>query len=1237
MKKYFPHFIILFLIIFSVSTGFSQVHINSEADEQAQKENQLGKKSWQDQDFESALKHFTKAAGLDSGNDKYFANAGVSASYLGKKQEAVNWFKQAVDIAVQKKIFQNIKQYNSQIDAILNTWPVWAEKIMEDASILPDTPEMMQAQQKWYELTEQAGHLNDEDAISLINKAIEIAKINFGETHIATLNSIKALAEIHYSLKQYKKAESLYLTALESSKELLGEMHPETLDTMLSLALVYNDAGAYIKAQDILESTLIFYEEKLGKEFPETLNCMKYLAVVYIKQNLYDKAELLYKEVLELNQKIFGKKHPASLNIMKDLADLYRRKSKYELAEELLLNTLSYFKEILGDESYDTYAVMDCLAKLYEDTGHYDEAESLFQRVYLYQVQTLGKKHLDTITSLSNLGSIYRRQGFFWEAEDSFSKAFNLMREIRGEKNPATIELMNNLALIYEDQGLYEKAGPLFKKALRFSQEVLGENNKSTLAIMNNLALLYESQGVFLRAEPLYKTTINLSEKLLGKEHPDTLASINNLAYLYMLEQDYESAEPLFIKVLDLWEKTLGNKHQNTLKALNNLARVYHRLGLYNKAERLFLKALKLRKEVLGPQHIDTIRTMNDLAVLYYSQKKYDQAEDLLIETLKLEEKNLGANHPYTFESLNNMADLKEAQKNIRQAFSLRKEIFKRRNKVFNRLLWAAGENARHGYIRLHKKEQDEFISLLAKMNTPESAREIMNISLERKGVLLRISSEIQQVINMSDIPALKGISQNLIKKKKELASLTLSGPVDVKPEQYLKTMKELEDEIEEYQGELGRASLLFRKSIRPVTPENAVDSLNNEAIIDFITYKEKTTGIIKLIATIGQKDNTGKCIINLVNLGELEAIRSGVENYRAIIQDEDAEDEEVIEEGQILYDQIWKPLLPYLNEKTSVFIVPDSILNILPFDALVDNNGYYLIQNHELKILSSGRNLVLSSLPPAKGSYFIVAGPDYDADYLKNIKINKNIKNKRASGLNEGLRMAAAGMRGLSFDPLPGAEKEGIQIEAICKKTKKTILFSGQKGEERQLRELKISPDVLHIATHGFFLKSDENLTRRLLKIQRSGAVGLPPPGDNPLLRAGLAFAGINNNARFLGEIDTDNDGVLTALEVLGLNLNGTRLVVLSACETGIGEIHDGEGVYGLRRAFQEAGVNCVINSLWEVSDEGTQALMTALYKGLLSGLSTRQAFKQAQLELLESDKWNYPYIWSAFVIVVK
>ena len=402
-----------------------------------------------------------------------------------------------------------------------------------------------------------------------------------------------------------------------------------------------------------------------------------------------------------------------------------------------------------------------------------------------------------------------------------------------------------------------------------------------------------------------------------------------------------------------------------------------------------------------------------------------------------------------------------------------------------------------------------------------------------------------------------------------------------------------------------------------------------------------------KLIAVTAQKQMDGTPRFDLVQYGELAVLEEGVKVFREVIMDEDAEEEDLFDEAQYRYEQFWEPLLGTLGGKTDVYLVPDGILNIMPFEALMDPDENYLITTYRIKILTSLRDLVRKEFVAGNNQLLMIAGPDYDleayATEKDKIKISRSRAASRAGAgannddLANGLRMSRGvrGMRGLNFDPLPGAEAEGRDIEALAKGKKETVTYYLKDGEEAKLRAFDQGPEILHIATHGFFLAPQERLVKRLLKTMRSGGLDIPPPGDNPLLRAGLAFAGINQNAAFLGEIDTDNDGVLTALEVLELNLQGTKVVILSACETGLGEIHEGEGVYGLRRAFQEAGASTVVNSLWEVSDAGTQKLMTILYEEMLKGQSVRDAFHEARLQMVSHYEWGHPYYWSAFFMV--
>jgi CHAT domain-containing protein len=373
-----------------------------------------------------------------------------------------------------------------------------------------------------------------------------------------------------------------------------------------------------------------------------------------------------------------------------------------------------------------------------------------------------------------------------------------------------------------------------------------------------------------------------------------------------------------------------------------------------------------------------------------------------------------------------------------------------------------------------------------------------------------------------------------------------------------------------------------------------------------------------------------------LVEFSDRNAMEESVLEYRTIIQDDLADEDEIIEAGQFAYELVWAPIQESIGELDYVYLIPDGVLNILPFNALMNGDEEYLIQTTDVHILTSGRDLLPNHSQLSEGEYVILAGPDYNSDKVVGTEELEAAAGRRSAAMKLGIRGAGVGLRGLNFAPLPGAEEEGRVItDRVVANNQENEVFFGEQAQEQVLADIIDSPEILHIATHGFFLEVDDTLRKRLLKMQRSSEIQIPPPGDNPLLRAGLAFAGINSNAQFLGDIETSNDGVLTALEVLGLNLSGTKLVVLSACETGLGEIHEGEGVYGLRRSFQEAGVSEVISSLWEVSDAGTQALMTNFYDRVLNGVPAREALRETQLSMIDSPEWGYPYIWSAFMIV--
>ena len=762
----------------------------------------------------------------------------------------------------------------------------------------------------------------------------------------------------------------------------------------------------------------------------------------------------------------------------------------------------------------------------------------------------------------------------------------------------------------------------------------MGLSHPQTARTRNNLALLHESQGNFREAEPLYETSYEHISELLGQNHPDAMGMQNNLAYLYMMMEEYETAAAMFEDLVERWSISLGADHQDALKGRNNLGRVYQKLGRLDEAQQQVTAALATRKMSLGERHIDTIRSMIDLGSIYLDQGRLDDARKELTEALEIAEQEIGEQHPYTFEALNNLARVEEAAGKFSVAVELREKGLARRSVFLDRMLWVTGENAREGYIRLHRPELDDYLSLLALITDPIRGKKAIEASLQRKGLLLKITSEIEQVAQLSTDPRLASISAELERARRTLASLTLSGPTADTQGRHAAALYELELRVNDLQGELGRASVRYRSSIAGTNADALADSLPEDtALVDIMMYSEGDEPRVLAGVIVNQG---GEISYDLVEFSDRGAMEESVIEYRTIIQDDLADDDEIIEAGQLAYELVWAPIRESTGELEYVYLIPDGVLNILPFNALMNDDEQYLIQTTDVHILTSGRDLLPNDDKLSLGAYVILAGPDYNSDQIVGAEELQIAAGRRSAAMKLGIRGAGGGLRGLNFAPLPGAEKEGRTItDRLVANDHVNDVYFGDQAQERVLAEITESPEILHLATHGFFLEADDTLRKRLLKMQRSSEIQVPPPGDNPLLRAGLAFAGINSNAQFLGDIDTVNDGVLTALEVLGLNLSGTKLVVLSACETGLGEIHEGEGVYGLRRSFQEAGVAEVISSLWEVSDGGTQALMTDFYDRLLDGNPAREALRDTQIAMIDSPEWGYPYIWSAFMIV--
>jgi len=1164
---------------------------------------------------------------------------------------------------------------NSQISRLLSQNPGWVADLLAQINSVDsqaDANEMVRLMTADAQTALQSGDF--ETALAAQAASAELAAATLGETHGLTIAAFRDLGLIYHEAGMAQEAENAYNQALSGALEMLGEQHPLSLAIMELLAELYIAAGLTEEAWVMQASVVSGLTQSLGAGHPTTL-AARYLGVSWLEslgdyttalttlqslcadilathgdyhpdtidcliyrssteQIMGDlaQAEITKQQVIERLAVTLPNIDDRVFNQVAELAELHRQQGRYQESKDLLSGIIQTALQVNNLEAANK--AKGYLARTFKDEGALAKA-----RVLTEEVLNFGAIHwLDRPISIYNttleLGAIYQAEGELADAQATFEKAFAGLSRDFGDLHPSTLVAGVNLAQIYEKNGLYDLAEPLMKTTLTRLEANFGSAHPDSLRARNNLAMLDESQGKFDEAAPRYLASIEILQQVYGPDYTDVIAVKNNLAYLYLMMEDFEAAANLFVEVQAQWRSQFGTAHQNTLKATNNLGRAYQKLKRLAEAEQQIQAALTQRQEVLGLDHLDSIRSMIDLGGVYIDQQRLVDADRLLTAALQQAEDILGDQHPYTFDALNMLAKAKEATNDLRAAVELREKGMSRRSVFLDRMLWTTGENAREGYIRLHRPELNDYLALLARTDSPDKGKKAIAASLQRKGLLLKVTSEIQQIATLAKDPALTILASDLKETRKQLAALTLSGPTAETYGRHPQLLRELEQRVDDLQGQLGRASVRFKTSIAQVNANSLETALKEDhALVDFLFYDD--AGVSRLLAAI-MLNKDGEYRYELVKYNERATIDTAIRAYRQIIQDDGADEDELLEVGMDTYALVWAPIQAVIGDIESVYLVPDGNLNILPFSALVDADEQYLIQTHDLHVLSSARDLLPTGYSLAEGEYVVLAGPDYDSADVVSAEQMEIAMGKRSSAQQLGMRSAGTGLRGLSFAPLPGAREEGkIIVDQVTKTKSASLEFFGQSAQERVLADLAQPPEILHVATHGFFLAADDSLRKRLLKLQRGSELQVPPPGDNPLLRAGLAFAGINSNAPFLGDIDTSNDGVLTALEVLSLNLSGTRLVVLSACETGLGEIHEGEGVYGLRRSFQEAGVAEVISSLWEVSDAGTQALMTSFYDRLLAGQPAREALRDAQLELIDSPQWNYPYVWSAFMIV--
>ncbi len=1092
-----------------------------------------------------------------------------------------------------------------------------------------------------------AGHYAD--AIERGEQALALREAVLGGTHPDVATCLDWLGGHRLLQGEVVRAEQLLQRALAIRESELGQNHPEIAQTLNTLANLYSDKeGLYARAEPLYVRALAIREAALGKHHPEVAQTLNDLANLYRDQDVYARAEPLYVRALAIREAALGKHHPEVAQTLFDLACVTHQQGFFARAEPLHTRALAIREAALGKDHPLIAQSLLQLALIYQQQGLYAQAALLYTRALAIREAALGKSPPDVADALEKLADLCWHQGLYARAEPLYTRALAIREAALGTSHLLVATTLLNLASFYQLQGLYGRAEPLLQRVLVIGEAVLGRNHFLIAFPLISLGKLYIAQGLYARAEPLLERALAIRRAAYGDTHWYVGTALSYLANLYVAQGLYARAEPLLHQALAIWERGASKNHPTVAMMLRDLANLYQAQGLYSRARPLHERVLGIMEVTRNKDNPEVADSLSALANLYQAQGLYGRAEPLHERALAIREAALGKSHPSVAETLNGLALLRVSQHRVAEALPLFTRAFAVSEQRLRQESLGFSEAHLATFLQFLRADEERLYALLrAHPDDAGVGRLALAAALLRKGRSVEETANISRTIYRSLGTRDREAFERLRGLRTKLAQLSLQGPGSLPLPAYQQRVKELSEQGAALEADLAMRSAPLRALTALPPPAEIVDRVaealpQDGALIEFIAYVDRPLvprpgapepqrlGQLRYLALVLLPDGT----LRSRDLGSAEPIDVAASRLRDALA---SRDHAFQAHAQALYRLVFQPLLPVLGATRRLFLSPDGQLTLVPFAALHDGQ-HFLIDTFDFTYLPSGKNLLQrpqERVPP--GSVVVVADPDFNSLLLTRplLEVDAPAMAQRAVPDERFFSMLRAGLARSAWvpTPLPGTRKEAEAIQLLLPQAQ---LFVGAQATKERLLQLE-TPGILHVATHGFFL-GDAPTPTRSRAVGKFGALGEEPlaaPPLDPLLRSGLLLAGASAlTDSTVGAAQPPPDSTLaTALELAGLNLWGTQLVVLSACDTGRGDVRLGQGVYGLRHAFIVAGAETVVMSLWKVDDEATSMLMEAYYRHLLAGQGRATALREA-MRWLRATRPE-PHYWAPFIAV--
>ena len=795
------------------------------------------------------------------------------------------------------------------------------------------------------------------------------------------------------------------------------------------------------------------------------------------------------------------------------------------------------------------------------------------------------------IRCISGLALVSIIRGKTSEADALLKQAVSLSEKKLGKASVAYAANINSRGKLNQLVGNYNEAEQDFSESARLVEKKFGAVSLQSAILLNNRAMLGLVMGRSEESVQMMTRSAQIAEQVFddpfkGKNSFENRIFLSNLAWVYLAVGKTAEAERTYLRIKNIYESREQKSNPEYASVLEQLASLYIKTEKNDAAEKLLLNAADIYKRKFSEQNSAYAGALHQLGVVYRNLNRFPDAERFGRQALEIRFKVLGEHHPDYITSMEQLGITLWRKGNIQQAYNLMKNSLDRSLGFINQYFAPMSEAEKTRYWETLQPRFQRFyaFAISNEKAIPQMRTDIFNYQLVIKALLLNATGKIKRAIINSGDPDLVKDYLNWLGKKEELTHLYALSEKELKDEQVdIPTLEVLVNDLEK---DLSSRSAQFSNAFASQQisiPGLASKLLADEALVEVVRvrgYERDFTDQVSYIFLVLMQGASRPLMVTVSNGSELETRYARYYKNAVTARQPDA----------ISYKQFWQKADSLLVGKKQIYFSPDGVYNQINLNTLRLPDGDYILNRYTVIAMGNPKDLI--SLKKTKKittnkTAFLMGDPEFDG----------------------------------RMPELPGTKTELERIQRILGASGYQVTIKNRKSaSETNLKSLK-SPAILHLATHGFFESDNE--------------IGVGEAELNPLLRSGLMLATTENIKVRNQKVgyETSDNGVLTAYEAMSLNLEGTQLVILSACETGLGEIRAGEGVYGLQRAFLVAGAQALIMSLWKVDDVATQELMTNFYSAIEKSSDIFQAFRSAQRKLMV--KYPDPYFWGGFIFV--